>query len=75
MANILQSATHRAKSVDPFGLRPCDCETIVVHITDGHGLADDIVECKTCKWSMPFKELYKDMRPPTSRRLSGQGGK
>ena len=64
MARIIESREHPASKVDPFNARPCDCDTVVVHITDGETLGDDIVECQVCGWRLTMRELYKDVTPP-----------
>ena len=75
MKKILQSTEQDAQKVDPFKKKPCGCDTIWVHITDGYGLADDLVECKVCNWTMDFGTLYKDIRMPQSKKMPLAGGK
>lgn len=65
MVKILATKEHAAAAVDPFGARPCDCDTVTVHITDGDMLGDDIAECPSCGWRLTLRELYKDHAPPS----------
>jgi len=65
LAKVLNSQTHPAAHVDPFGARPCECETVTIHTTDGEFLGDDIAECVACGWKMTLAELYKDHAPPS----------
>lgn len=68
VVKILASDEHPAARVDPFGARPCRCDTVTVHITDGESLGDDFVECRRCGWKMTLRELYKDVAPPDLTR-------
>lgn len=51
--------------MDPFGARPCRCEMVTIHTTDGETLGEDLAECVPCGWRMTLSELYKDVKPPT----------
>lgn len=65
MPKIVKSRRHPASTVDPFNARPCRCETVIVHITDGETMGDDIAECPDCGWKLTLRELYKDVVPPS----------
>ena len=71
VANILTSKKHPARIVDPFGARPCECDTVTVHTTDGKTLGEDMVECEACGWRLTLRELYKDHHPPDMSTMVG----
>jgi hypothetical protein len=68
LPKIVDSREHPATTVDPFNARPCRCDTVIVHITDGETMGDDIAECPRCGWKMTLRELYKDVVPPDLTR-------
>jgi len=50
--------------VDPFGQLPCEHETVVVHITNGAGMGDDLLECPTCEYVLSLSDLYAAIKMP-----------
>lgn len=55
---------HPARTVDPFGLLPCRHRSVLVHITNGDLLGDDLVECRPCGYVVTLADLYRSMMPP-----------
>jgi hypothetical protein len=60
---IVQADEHPARKVDPFGLLPCDCDRVVVHISDSESMGDDLVECMTHRYVVTLGELYRGIFP------------
>jgi hypothetical protein len=64
---ILQSKEHPRKLVEgPFATFPCECDTdsLIVHITNGETMGDDLVECPECRVMLSFGDLYAGLKMP-----------
>jgi hypothetical protein len=61
---IMASDDHPVRQVDPFGLLPCRCEMVTVHITNRESMGEDLVECRACGWATRLADLYEGMFPP-----------
>ncbi len=62
---VMVKGRHPARHVDPFHLLPCAHATVVVHITDGDSLGEDLVECPRCRYVIRIADLYAGMSMPT----------
>lgn len=60
---ILGSKWHLHESVDPFGFFPCSCPRLLVHVTTGKHLGDDLVECPRHAIVVSLGDLFRHIRP------------
>lgn len=63
IVKVLSQKRHSVTDVDPFGRLPCKHRTVIVHITDGESMGDDLVECDRCGYVIRLADLYKGLFP------------
>jgi hypothetical protein len=61
---VLETGEHPRVVVDPFRMLPCQCDTVLVHITNGFSIGDDLVECLHCELVVRLGDLYERMPKP-----------
>ena len=61
---VLTSSWHPRQKVDPFGFFPCTCQQLLVHVTTGKRLGEDMVECPEHQVVATLGELFRHLRPP-----------
>ena len=64
---VLSSAEHPRATVEgPFATFPCECDTVnlIVHITNGESLGDDLAECPECHTVISLGDLYAHIAMP-----------
>jgi hypothetical protein len=66
---ILESGRHLRQQVDPFGQLPCEHEQVWVHITNGDGMGDDLLECESCQYVVTLRDLFSALMMPPGLRL------
>ncbi len=60
---VMASNQHPARSVDPFGMLPCDHDTVWVHITSADSMGEDLAECIECGYAIRLADLYGPLFP------------
>ena len=61
---IIETNSHPQAMVDPFGQLPCEHTMVLVHITNGESIGDDLLECPTCDYVVTLRDLYAAVRMP-----------
>ncbi len=62
----MEQGRHERAQIDPFGQLPCQHRTVIVHITNGRSLGDDLLECSSCGYVVTLSDLYAAIKMPSS---------